>query len=575
MDSIKKLVSSADFIGLEPTFTYQTKSRYKTIFGGLMSIVLGSLFLSGMLYFGRELYQRRNPTIISSSTLNPLPAPMDITPQTFPFYISIQDASNNLKYFKDETIYSLKVYLRTQTRSKDKNGVATLAVNLIPITMVDCDLDYHFAGMQGLYNVTDYKNAYCIGKGQNITIQGDFPDDIFNFLQINYYQCTNTTDVSNCKSQTVIDNSIRNTYIAIDYAYYLMTPNDFDTPVKRIRQEFFTTASNAGFKQINVYLKRFFLNTDKGFIFEDVHTDAYNQVATVQELASNVAPRPGERMFNFGIRMSYQEDFISRDYVKLQTVIANVGGLFKFLSLVFEVLVIYFTKKSFFLELINQNFRINDDKARTSREKLGAEADTPEKKDPGASGLDGGVVIHNQNLSGMRSGISRQVILDNNRSSFKYEVIKDYTILNEKVRQVKAGNKLSLNIWKYLRTFYCPGSSVRYAKNKHIYDKGVKIIKKCIDINEVIYKLLEYERLKQIILDRNQLILFNSGQCPNIESLTFNSSDKTFMSGFHNESYSYKMLQESYLKLTLDNAGINKRILDIYDPNVLEFLNNN
>jgi hypothetical protein len=572
METMKKLISSADFIGMEPAFTFQTKRRFRTTFGGLMSVTLGMLFLAGMLYFGRELYQRRNPTIISSSTLNPLPLPMDLSPSSFPFYIAIEDARNSLKYFKDDTVYSMKTYLRKQLRSRDSNGAATVTAELVPISMVDCDLHYHFAGMEDMYNVTDYKNAYCIGKDQNVTIAGDFPDDVFNFLQVNFYQCTNTTQSSNCKPQSVIDAAIRNTYVVIDYGFYLMTPNNFDAPVRRIRQEYFTTASNAGFKQINVYLKRFFLNTDQGFIFDDIQTESFNQVATVQELSSNVVPNVGERIFNFGIRMSYNEDFISRDYVKLQTVIANVGGLFKFFSIVFEMIVLYLTKNSFYLELINENFRINDEKARTSREK--ERGDDLDKKDHSVSGVDG-VVIHN-NLSGMRSGISRQVILDNNqRASFKYEVIKDYTILNEKVRQVKSGTKMSLDCLRYFRTFYCPGNSVKYAKNKHIFDKGIKIIKKCIDINEVIYKLLEYERFKQIILDRNQLILFNSGQCPNIEALTFNSSDKTFMSGFHNESYSYKMLQESYLKLTLENTGVNKRILDIYDPHVLEFLNNN
>src|SRR4051794_38280545 len=116
---ICRLITYTDTIGIEPKFTFQSRNRYKTFIGGLLSILIYFLYLAGMLYFGRDLYEKNSPTLISSSMLNPNAAPLELTPKNFPFYIALEDSANNLNCFKDETIYTMKTFLRTQTRGTD------------------------------------------------------------------------------------------------------------------------------------------------------------------------------------------------------------------------------------------------------------------------------------------------------------------------------------------------------------------------------------------------------------------------------------------------------------------------
>jgi hypothetical protein len=475
---------------------------------------------------------------------------MDLTPQNFPFYIALEDAANNLNYFKDETIYTMKTFLRSQKRIKDNNGLITLQVESIPIDMVDCDLNYHFPEMKEAFMTIAYQKAYCIAPDQNVTIQGDFPDDIFNFLQVNFYQCMNTTTVSNCKPQDVIDKSIRNTYVSFDYGFYLMRPNNFTYPMQRIKQDYFTTVSNVDYKQINIYLKRIFFNTDMGVIFEDVKEETFNQIDRIQELVTNVVPGPGERLFNIGIRMSYSEDSIFRNYLKLQAVIANIGGLFKFFLIVFEVTLSFLTKDNYFLHLLNENFRISDkdkpfknDQIKDNNYMIGAD-----KKD-----------------SGIELVRVKSDILNAKRNN-------DLDYLNEHVKIIKQGTKLNLGVCDFVKTFYCRLNSARYVKNRLIYNKAVKVIKKCIDINEVITKLLEYERFKQIMLDNNQLVMFNSSPCSNIEEFQLKKEEKMCLSTFYDDVCTYQKLQESYSKVYNDPSVFNKRLISLYEPHVLDFL---
>jgi hypothetical protein len=558
---LTEIIASTDFIGLEPTFTFQSNKRYKTILGGMMSIVLCFLFIAGMVYFGRDLWEKNSPMLISSSSLNPNAAPLQLTPENFPFYIALEDSANNLNYFKDETVYNMQTFFRTQKRVIDSNGLVALQVQSIPVNMVNCDINYHFPGVEAAFNTTTFQKAYCIAPGQNITIQGDFPDNQFNFLQVNFFQCVNTTTVINCKPQSVIDKSIRNTYLSISYGYYLSTPNNFTVPMERIKQEYFTTVSNVGYKQINVYLKRIFFTTDTGIIFEQKKEESFNQIDRIQDLSTSVIPGPGERLFSIGIRMSYAEDSVFRNYLKIQTVIANVGGLFKFFSLFFEIALLLFTRDSYYLDLLNENFRINDTKPFNADDEFN---DFKEDKKPQ------GVSIH-QNLDVNLKAIQESGIHIKSKT-LNAKGINDLRYLNEKVKFVKQGTKLNLSLCDFIKTFYCRFYDIKTKKNRHIYNKAVKVIKKCIDINEVITKLLEYEKFKQVVLDNNELIMFNASPCPNIEVFSMNKGDKTFMSTFYKDSSSYQRLQESYNKVVDDNTIFHKRLTDLYDPHVLDFL---
>jgi hypothetical protein len=555
---ISSYILSLDFIGLEPKFRFQGGGRYKTYMGGVLSITLYMLFIAGMIYFGKDLYVKETPTLMSSNSLNPHAAPLELLPENFPFFFALEDAANNLNYFKDETIYKMQALLRTQKRVKGDNGIVKLETQMIPIKMVDCDLDYHFPDLRSQFNTTTYQLAYCIAPGQNVTIQGDFPDDVFNFLQINFFQCANTTTDSSCKPQSVIDKSIRNTYISINYGFYLMRPNNYESPMNHIKQDYFTTVSNLGFKQINIYLKRVFVTTDSGIIFEDRNLDTYNQIDHIQELATNVVPGPGERLFNIGIRMSYSEDNVYRHYLKLQEVAANVGGLFKFFSLSFELLILALTKQIYYLELFNNHFRINDEKAFiddiTIRLKKERERDI---------NLSGGAVVNNFIESNAKiiqatSGLVKNVAGEKNEKN------RD-NFLNQKVKTLKQGSKLKFGYCDLIKSFYCRSKEPKAIRNRQIYNKGVKVIKQCIDINEVIAKLLEFERLKRIVLENDQLILFNSSPLPNMEGGMESGAIK-------NTEYCFQELKESFYRVNEDVSPINQRLIDLYDETRLDFL---
>src|SRR5690349_16267496 len=120
---LKSLITNADYLGIEPTFTFSRKIRYQTFFGGFFTILLGLLFIAGFFYFGKDLYEKANPTLLLTKSINLNPEPLEITPKNLPFYIAMENLADNLNYFKDPTIFTVQAVLRTQVRYTDASGI--------------------------------------------------------------------------------------------------------------------------------------------------------------------------------------------------------------------------------------------------------------------------------------------------------------------------------------------------------------------------------------------------------------------------------------------------------------------
>jgi hypothetical protein len=580
--SIRSFITKIDSIGIEPNFTFSRQSRYKTFLGGFLTILLGLLFLAGFFYFGRDVYAKLNPTLLQSRSINLNPKEFEITPTNFPFYIALENNLDNLNYFKDPTVFTVQAKFRNQVRYIDQDGVIKLNVTSTILNVVDCDLNYHFPGLEDQFNTTAYQNAYCLAPNQTVVVDGDFPNDVFNILQFNLFQCFNTTTKSNCKPQSVIDSMIKSTYVAVDYGSYIAKPANFTNPMERTKTEYFTTVSNYNQKQINLYLKRLFHTTDEGFVFEDLKEVVYTDVDYVKEFLTTDPPLVGARFLQIGIRMSYTEDYTNRTYLKIQTVLANVGGLFKFFSLTFEMFILFFTKEYFYLHLINENFSINDKDKRAGELKV---------KPIRINNNSTNIISNNTPIGINETSTIRSVIKFNSKLDLPsmrndltvkrnsdVKILQSLDRLNDKLKEARSGNKLYMSLCNYVKIFYCKSVSKECIRYREIYKKGKFVVKNCIDVNYVIAKLIEYEKLKQIVLDKNQLYMFDLRPNFNIENVIegedggcSNSMSRLF---FKKDAVNYLQLHEAFNNVRNNNRSKKgQRLFEFYDKKMLGLLN--
>ena len=67
-------------------------------------------------------------------------------------------------------------------------------------------------------------------KNLNENIKGIFKKNEYSFIFVELFQCVNTTEKSNCKSQNEIDYYLNGTFTATDFQNIIIEPNNFTNP---------------------------------------------------------------------------------------------------------------------------------------------------------------------------------------------------------------------------------------------------------------------------------------------------------------------------------------------------------
>ena len=60
---VETIITRMDLFGYAPTFIINYKLRFKTLFGGILSIIFFILGLISTIFFSKELYLRKNPSV--------------------------------------------------------------------------------------------------------------------------------------------------------------------------------------------------------------------------------------------------------------------------------------------------------------------------------------------------------------------------------------------------------------------------------------------------------------------------------------------------------------------------------
>jgi hypothetical protein len=470
---INKIIKLSDKVGIRPEISFKGKPNHKTLFGGLFTIILVLLTIIGIFFLGRDIIERQKPTFYSGNSYNSNPFPLILNSSNFPFYIGIEDPTNNLNYFIDDTVYRIKAEYGSQVRTISNNGNVNITKKFNEIKLKRCEIS-DFLGYESIFSSLDFKNAYCLDSSQNITIRGSFSNNIWNFVRISIFACNNSTDKVTCRSQREIDAKMKSTYLAFQYGEFVSDPGNFYFPMKKILGDYNVAFSNFYQKKIAAIIKRTNVTTDTGFIFDSNENEIFYQLdGPPIEMFWPFAPGPTDYILQLTLRLSYSETKNHRSYIKMQSVVAQIGGLYNFLYLIIKSVVLYFTKPVFISEFLNQSCSSNYSKS--------------------------------SNISEIKNSKPLNNFLTKATRLKQVMKTEDESIIYSKHSFVaNCNNYLSI----YLKDIIClKFSHKNYVK---VYNKIVHYIEKKLEINSLFSLYLEISKLKKIIFDDNQLFLFNS-----------------------------------------------------------------
>ncbi|EAR93756.1 small GTP-binding domain protein (macronuclear) [Tetrahymena thermophila SB210] len=143
-------------------------------------------------------------------------------------------------------------------------------------------------------------------------------------------------------------------------------------------------------------------------------------------------------------------------------------------------------------------------------------------------------------------------------------------------------NKINVSTWEYFKSFIIP--TEKYKKKKQIIKYSVDKLYHNLDIFNILKKLVEVEKLKRLLLDQDQLKLFDCLPNPTIKpdlvlkkqsSQIWDQKNKEVDLMYQDERSEMQKLSDafqSYMNITQkqNQGGIDKKIINLLDRNLLQ-----
>jgi hypothetical protein len=484
---IENLFKSLDIIAPQPALYIQGETRYKTIFGGLLSILVGFLSILSLLAFGLDIIQKKRPMVYNSRQLilnNILTR--DQTEFIFGAMFSSSLSISNLDM-------KLIFYLIVTDTDVDRDTNTTITTNypLIPCNTTNVYTN-NFNDIQSqLFG--DHGNYYCLPSNLKEDIRGKFGNAKHVYYDFRVGWCRNPENLTDFCGNNVnkLFAEMQMFYVHFLYLDYDVDLTNYDNPFKTIWSSDLIQLSGYTKRTDEYFYKIVNIQDDAGWIledFKDTHIYQFDHKAAMTQALDGID------VLQVKVSISNLTDNYSRKYVKIQEIFANTGGFIKFILLFVSFFSEFYSDRCFLNFILNKTL---------SKDKIFQSIVSFDNRRLGE---------FNTTLSPMKPGISvpdkKQYCIVNPKLSIKHIV---YPCFKENKKNIVLNNlnymyKKTIDIYSIMKYLY------RFnLMEQIIFGKEGQSCLKILQHNDLLAKLEKFDegkvKEKFVMMDRYKVFL--------------------------------------------------------------------
>jgi hypothetical protein len=337
-------------MGYKPSLFVEGDSIYRSKFTGLLSILIAIISLVSAGYFGSELIIKSTPIVIETSSNFEDFGPYPISNKGIFFMLGME--YQNGTYYTDPTIFEVKATYLIVENVKDETGNINLDFKVKQVEVDICTKYYNQSDILEKNLILPIASLYCVKPDQAV-IQGYWgTSGIYSNIRISFTKCINKTENNNhCKPQDIIDATIQNGFISVDYTMFQPNQKNITHPLERVFYDNYNLLNANASLQYAVDLKTQQFKSDDGLVFPEVNI----YEGFTHELKIFNSFIRDENIFLIEFHGSHEGKFFLRSYIKLQTVITQIGGFVKFIMLLGSVISTLFSKNLFYIHYLFGN----------------------------------------------------------------------------------------------------------------------------------------------------------------------------------------------------------------------------
>jgi hypothetical protein len=540
---LKSYICLIDIFGQGIQLKIDKNTKSKTIFGGIMSIFM-IVLLSVFFYFNaQDVLYKTNPQISVEQQINSNSPDLILDQSSFPISFSLTNYGNyrvfNPKYFTYSLVYSFGETSAEYTED-------------VHLNMTQCTKDY-FPNIpeQKFFDQQLDKNL-CI-ENQNVSLLGSWQGGslYIKFMKISISMCQGKED---CAPYEEINDYI-NSNVLFWNLYYQNTninPQNADQPISYNIVNYYKALKSETRKFTEINLRRQKLQSEEGFLFQS--TNIMESIAYDYEWADVGSLDDSKTLIEFAIFASQNTYIYHRAYMKIQTAIANVGGMANVIRVAFVIICYIFSIIKRDEIILNRLFDFDLNSKSKNTRKRSTDLKFENLSETKLSKSRANIKNYYSKINPKIDCVSN-IELQSNVNSPEKNYKKDDTINSNKKtgekdeisRKVKRTMtilqrrskkyQLSFSFVEIIFAFLlcsCFRSRKLNTKRK-LYDLSNFAVDEFLDISYIIQKLEEFEKFKLVVLDPQQIALFDfiSKELISLDDERIKNHDMTRMKNFN------------------------------------------
>ncbi|CAD8100411.1 unnamed protein product [Paramecium primaurelia] len=493
INSLQKSLEKIDIFGQTITLNMNKNAYYTTSFGGCSSILI--ICLLSIIFFSNisDFFSRANVFYDSQITFSNDPHFMEMNDQNAMFALSIDQAN-----FTTNPFFNISVEQRIYTRSLD----GSLNKSTIQIPLQPCTLDRfnNVVKEQGInidfndeFNYLSMNKWLCPALNYTLQLEGTYSSEIFKFIKIVVTGCKNNTNSSYWNPQCA-DEQQKTNYLKSEGQFKLQVfqINSMINPQQAQNYKTMYLDSDMYFSFVpqklvrlaNVYYRQYIVNNDESLLpYQDIKTEEMiiRKAEDFRDLTE--LGRDTDTIFaTLYLRRSPFTEIINRNYQKVGDLLSYLGGFMQILKVIFGFFIAFYNRTSMLIELSN---KLYDFKEVTNRSFLRKDAISQKTDQRGSIPDELSNKLQNLQNSDLNKGDWRQFI----------------NKLMERTSPIRLNVKILIN---QMSCGYFFNNN-----NSEFFTKAMLKINSELDLHNILHQLQEITKLKTVLLQKPQIILFN------------------------------------------------------------------
>ncbi|KAL4446092.1 hypothetical protein ABPG74_021631 [Tetrahymena malaccensis] len=303
------------------------KDLYKTRIGGLFTIlvILLMTIFSGNLF--QQVLSKQNPTLLFQQQQISQPTRHDIDVSNFSLAVALLDEQTLLP-IQDESIFTVSAQVFYKNNIQNQDGTQIVESGNVDLVMERCtENNFQEPQSKSYFMQLNFSKMYCIKPGQSgMFLEGQFDADRFNMIRININECIS----SNCKDPSIRQKILSNTDLQVYYTNSVVQITDLQQPFKRVGQTQFWKTNYNMVQQVNLMFVNQFVQDDMGLFYsEDLETKNDLAFSSERVLLGSRQTNQDQSFYQIELYMEKNvQNIYKRTYLKFPQAVSQIGGIF-------------------------------------------------------------------------------------------------------------------------------------------------------------------------------------------------------------------------------------------------------